>query len=161
MKPLLLLSGLILAMTVHAADLRPLTSATMPALTAQHQGQRHALIFWSLTCAPCREELRALGQQQGVERLPISLINTDRRSERQQVKTLLSDYGLAPLDNWQFAAAIPARLRQAIDPDWYGALPYSVLVTADGQRHPHLGVLPVQKLVSWLRTGQGDAGVTR
>ncbi len=82
--------------------------------------------------------------------LAISLINTDDAAQRAQVVAFLKDNGLLVMDNWQFAVAIPARLRQAIDPNWYGALPRSYAINAKGKRMAHSGKTDIEQLAAWL-----------
>lgn len=137
--------------TAQAETFKPLTVKNLPNLQSQHQGQRHVIVYWALTCVPCRGELKALSRVDGVDKLPITLVNTGSPRDTAKAQEFLQENGLTGLDNWHFAASIPARLRQAIDPDWYGALPRSFTVTAAGQRTRHVGKTNVAKLVSWLR----------
>lgn len=142
---ILLLSGPTLA-----ATLQPLTPATLPELNAQHSGERHSIIYWSLDCLPCRAELKQLSSQ--ITGQPaISLVNTDAPTRSPQVSAFLNGLQLKTLDNWQFADAVPARLRAAIDPSWYGALPRSYAIDAHGKTYTHAGRTPVKQLLKWLQ----------
>ncbi len=161
-RVLCLLGLLLLAANVQAAapvtstppaasvTLQPLTVDSLPTLQDRFSGERHAVIYWSLTCVPCRDELAELGKVSGVGKLPISLVNTDAPSQIKEVQSFLARHHLGELDNWLFADAIPERLRQAIDGDWYGELPRSYAINRQGQRVSHSGKTDIARLVHWL-----------
>lgn len=152
MKVVLLVLWLVWGATAVAAGItRPLTTASLPTLERQFAGQRHAVLFWSLTCVPCFKELEELGRVPDKQALALVLVNTDVDAEASEVELFLAKYGLTELHNWQFADAIPARLRTAIDPDWYGELPRSYAIAADGKRFAQSGRADIDQLVSWLR----------
>lgn len=151
MKYLFIVLAVVLVSTAQAATPKPLTVDNWPQLQADYQGQHHVLVFWSLRCVPCRDELKQLGQVVDVDDLPIVLINAGGQRQTKMARAFLHEAGLTGLDNRIFAAVIPARLRQTIDPNWYGALPRSVKVTAEGKRTIHLGKTDITGLVVWLR----------
>lgn len=141
-----------------AAGLQPLTTDSLTTLNQRYSGVRHAIIYWSLDCLPCRDELQQLGTQLTGRKVAISLVNTDRRERQPQAADLLRQYGVRQLDNWQFADPVPARLRAAIDPNWYGALPRSYAITASGKVYPHTGKTPLPQLLRWLQASQSTGG---
>lgn len=135
----------------QAASISPLTVDSLSQLRQRYQGERHALILWSLRCVPCRQELADLGRLPGHKQLAISLVNTDDLAVQSQIRGFLKQHGLYAMDNWQFAEPIAARLRQAIDSDWYGALPRSYAITAEDKRIAHAGRSDLQQLADWLQ----------
>jgi hypothetical protein len=147
------------SVSAWASGLQPLTLGSLSHLNARSEGQRHAQIFWSLTCVPCRRELADLGRIKDVGKLPISLINTDPLNQAEAVEAFLAKQKLEGMDNWQFADAIPDRLREAIDPDWYGELPRSYVIKVDGGRRGYSGIIEVARLASWL-TARGNVAHT-
>ena len=105
---------------------------------------------WSTTCAPCVEEfpgLVSVSRRMGMRNFELITVSTDLSSQREQT--------LAFLD--KFRAALPKRLEEsleaegrrsnnylftdpdvdaligALDPDWSGAQPYTVLVAPGGE----------------------------
>lgn len=161
MKSLLLLLTLLLSLpslasetSVASVNLKPLTVDNIATLEGQHQGSRYAVIFWSLTCVPCRGELEALGAEKGVNKLALSLVNTGDDNAAQLTQFLQANK-LAELDNWVFAEPIAARLRQAIDDDWFGELPWSYAVDEHGTRFVHAGRTDIDALTRWLANGHG------
>lgn len=151
MKRCLTLLCLLLACAVQGATLQPLTLASLPQLQARFAGERHAILFWSLSCVPCHAELAELGKTKDVTQLPISLVNTDDPDQADAVMVFLTERHLEKMDNWQFADAIPERLRDAIDADWYGELPRTYVVDANGKRTGHSGKTDLTQLLGWLR----------
>lgn len=151
MKCFLVLLCLFLTVAAQGAGLQPLTLATLPQLQDKFAGERHALLFWSLSCVPCHAELAELGKVKDVTLLPISLVNTDDPAQADAVTAFLTERHLQQMDNWQFADAIPERLRDAIDADWYGELPRTYVVDANGKRTGHSGKTDLTQLLGWLR----------
>ena len=160
-RVLCLLGLLLLAANVQAVTattpitLQPLTVDSLRTLQDRFSGARHAVIYWSLTCVPCRDELAELGKIIEADRLPISLVNTDTPSQIEKVRSFLARHHLGGMDNWQFADAIPERLRQAIDEDWYGELPRSYAIDRQDRRVSHSGKTDIDRLVHWL-TAKGS-----
>lgn len=114
-------------------------------------GSRRLVVLWSVDCPPCQQELAMLGRLRGDNpRLPLTLICTDTQLQPAEVDAILHDHGLTGAESLQFADPVPARLRRAIDPDWYGELPRSYLIEADGHRLAHSGLLPEAPLRAWL-----------
>lgn len=149
----LLLAWALLMVSLPTLALEPLTLDSLPQLQARLAGTRHALVFWSLSCAPCHQELTELSRLPAARRQAISLINTDDRSQQAQVSAFLAGLQLQQMDNWIFADAIPERLRAAIDADWYGELPRSYAIDADGKRHAQSGKADMAALADWLAAG--------
>lgn len=145
----LLIVLVLLCQLVWADVYQPLTLESLPQLTEQYEGKRHAIVFWSLTCVPCRAELTELSKIKEVERLPLVLVNTGEESAEHSL-AFLQDIGLLHANHWRFADSIPARLREAIDESWYGELPFSLAIAANGETFSHSGMTDIEGLVSWL-----------
>lgn len=115
-------------------------------------GSRRLVVLWSVDCPPCQQELAMLGRLRAEDpQLPLTLICADTDLPLNEIETILADHGLAAAESLRFADPVPARLRRAIDPDWYGELPRSYLIEADGRRLAHSGLLPEAPLRAWLR----------
>lgn len=149
MEKLLMLCLLSLSASAVAVELKPLSKAELGSLHQQHSTQNHAQIYWSLSCVPCRHELKELGELAQGQTLPISLINTGEDSA-EQIQAFLRQHHLEQQDHWLFADPIPERLRRAIDPQWFGELPRTYLVEKDGQTHAISGGMDMKLLVQWL-----------
>lgn len=145
----LLLAGL--AQAAAAAELRPFTAASLPAIGAQFAGRPFVLVLWSLDCHYCAAELRTLGRLRRADRqLAMAIVSTDTPAQADEIRAALEQHGLGAEDTWVFADAVPERLRRAIDPVWRGELPRSYLFDAAHRAEAHSGRLDEARLRAWL-----------
>jgi thiol-disulfide isomerase/thioredoxin len=116
--------------------------------------------FWSTTCGPCVKEFPDLietgrrFQTRPLEFISISLDPADQRAavtkflESRYAATpdstakSLKEAGL-PANNYLWTGGNPDKMAQAIDPDWSGALPHTVLIAPGGK-------------ILWSHTGEVD-----
>ena len=116
--------------------------------------------FWSTTCGPCVKEFPDLidagrrFQTRPLEFISISLDPADQRPavskflESRHAATpdstakSLKEAGL-PASNYQWTGGNPDKMAQAIDPEWSGALPHTVLIAPGGK-------------ILWRHTGEVD-----
>lgn len=124
--------------------LRPFGRDSLDAVREQYNGEPFILALWSLTCAPCYEELAFLAQlKRRQPALNIVLVATDDYrdpGQRRRLERTLEEYALGDLDNRAFAGEA-RRIRYAIDPQWYGELPRSYFYDAGHQRRAVSGLL--------------------
>jgi hypothetical protein len=138
-----------------APALRDLREGDFPRLVAAHRDRPLLVLLWSLTCAPCREELRLLGtlrRERGA--LPVVLVCTDGRDERGDAEAALAHAGLTGVESWIFAGGNANRLRYEIDPDWFGELRRAYFYDGAGGRTAVSGGLKRAQLEDWLNRGQ-------
>jgi hypothetical protein len=131
-------------------------------LVAAHRGRPFLIVLWSITCAPCRDELKlisTLRRQRGP--LPVVLISTDGPAERARAAGVLREYALGGTEAWIFSAADPARLRFEIDPEWFGEMPRAYFYDAAGGREAVSGSLQQEKLEAWLARPAGPVAPPR
>ena len=135
-----------------AGQLQPFTGDSLPAIQKRLAGRPFILTLWSLTCHHCAKELQTLGRLARSDRtLPLVIVSTDTPAEAREIRAALQRFGLAHIDTWVFADAVPERLRYAIDPSWRGELPRSYLFDAAHRREAHSGLLGEAQLRQWLR----------
>ena len=137
-----LAATLLLCCGIAAAMPRPFVPDSFAQILAGHAGKPLLVVLWSIDCPPCHQELAELGElrrQHG--ELSLVLISTDDQLPAAEVQAVLERHGLGESDSWQFADPVPAKLRRAIDPGWYGELPRSYLIDAEGARHARSGML--------------------
>lgn len=121
-------------------------------------GRVRLINFWSTSCAPCVAEFPDLVdtyrrfQNRAFEMVTISLDKSDRADK---AKKFLADQHAAVSPrtapfmkkenrtamNFRFSGENPDTLAEAIDPEWSGALPHSVIVDSNGK-------------VLWRHTGE-------
>lgn len=148
-----------------AWEKRPVTVAdldeeTSRKLRANGSKNFRLINFWSTTCGPCVKEFPALVdvgrrfQTRPVEFISISLDPVDQReavtsflkarhsATPDPVATSLKEQGLAT-NNFHWTGENPDTMAKAIDSEWTGALPHTVLVAPGGE-------------ILWRHTGEID-----
>ena len=129
------------------ADLLPFEADSLDTIAHARRGRPFVLVLWSIDCPPCYKELALLGRLRAT--LPpgqLVLVSTDAPEQRGDIEGTLARFGLEAIDSYVFADGVPERLRQRIDPDWFGELPRSYLYRADHSRQAISGVLDEQAL---------------
>ena len=108
-------------------------------------------MLWSIDCPPCLKELQEIGQLQG-QFAPngLVLISTDSTDQTTDAQRILTQYGLADAENWQFTGGFPERLRYQIDPNWYGELPRAYFYDAQHKRAGKSGTLSRELLQQFI-----------
>jgi peroxiredoxin len=134
-------------------------------IRANGSGNVRLINFWSTTCGPCVKEFPDLVdtyrrfQNRNFDLITITL---DPPAERPPVKKFLQSRHAALSDNtapslkkdgrtsnnYHWIGENPDTLAEAIDPEWSGALPHTVLLSADGK-------------ILWRHTGELDFVETR
>lgn len=132
---------------VHADNFEPLGLDTFAEIKASYAGRPFLLSLWSVDCAPCRLELKILGELKAKDpSFPLVIISADSLEQRETASYILEEYGLENVTSWMFADNFTERLRYSIDPNWYGELPRSYLFDATHQAISHSGVLTKEQL---------------
>lgn len=127
---------------VQADNVRPFDAQSFAQIKEQFAGKPFVLSLWSIDCAPCRVELKMLGEiKQNDPEFPLVVISTDLTEDREEALDILDSYQLAEFESWMFADAFVERLRFSIDPLWHGELPRSYFFAADHSFHAHSGLL--------------------
>ncbi len=148
-----------------AWEARPVTVAdldeeTSKKLRANGSKNLRLINFWSTTCGPCIKEFAGLVENgRRFQNRPMELItvSVDPVDQRDAVKKFLESRHAAtpdstaaslkktglPANNYHWTGGNPDAMAQAIDPDWSGALPHTVLVAPGGE-------------IVWRHTGELD-----
>ncbi len=132
---------------VHADNIQAFDSQSFAQIKEEFAGKPFVLSLWSIDCAPCRVELKLLGEiKQQQPDFPLVVISTDLLDDREEALDILDSYNLAEFESWMFADAFVERLRFSIDPLWHGELPRSYFFAHDHSFESHSGVLSEQQL---------------
>jgi thiol-disulfide isomerase/thioredoxin len=144
-------AALLLTDGVRAAELRAFDAKSMDAIRATHAGKRFVLVFWSLYCEPCREEM---GQWSALQRkhpgVPFILVDTDLPQDRASVEKFLANHKLGKIETWVFADEFTERVRFSVDRKWRGELPRTYFFDAGHRFEAHSGLVSPQWIESWL-----------
>ncbi|MGJ8688869.1 MAG: TlpA family protein disulfide reductase [Gammaproteobacteria bacterium] len=131
----------------HADNLRPFDGQSFAQIKEEFSGKPFVLSLWSIDCAPCRVELKLLGEiKQKDPDFPLVVISTDLLEDREEALDILDSYDLAGFESWMFADAFVEKLRFSIDPLWHGELPRSYFFAQDHSFKAHSGVLSRDQL---------------
>lgn len=145
MKFKILLPAIGLCVMSHAALAEPpmrFHAGSLESITSKQEGKPFLLVIWSLDCAPCRTELKHIKEAMAANRAPnVVLVSTDTPDRSKRIALILSGYRLNHLDSWVFDDPVPERLRQEIDPQWYGELPRAYFYKKDHSRTPYSGAI--------------------
>ncbi|TXI80655.1 MAG: TlpA family protein disulfide reductase [Flavobacteriales bacterium] len=146
---------LILAGAAHASagHLRSFAPGTMERIVAERQGRSFVLAFWSIGCAHCPAELKALGAlKRRYPGLDVVLVATDSQDEAPRAAEIAAGFGLRSTQQWIFSdEAAPERLRFEIDPKWYGELPRTYLFDRNHRIEAVSGLIPAARLERWVK----------
>jgi len=145
------------ARPVKVADL---DAALAAKIRANGGGNVRLINFWSTTCGPCVSEFPALVetyrrfQNRRFDFVTISIDPPDKRAAvarfLESRHAAISDRSLPALkkeerdcNNFHWTGGNPDKLAEAIDPEWSGALPHSVILAPGGE-------------ILWRHTGEID-----
>ncbi len=131
-----------IALTAHADNIQNFGTQSFEQIKAEYAGKAFVVSLWSIDCAPCRVELKMLGELKEKDPdFPLVVISTDSIDNREEAADILDGYGLKEVQTWMFADAFVERLRYSVDPMWHGELPRSYFFKADHSFESHSGVL--------------------
>lgn len=133
--------------------LRTFESTTLAQVRLEHQGRPFVVVFWSVTCEPCRDELALLAtlgrRYPGVR---ILLVAADAPERRGAVQRTLATYDLAGIELWQFGDEAAERVRYAVDRSWRGELPRTYFHDAAHRVTAFTGCVTPEEFEAWLAT---------
>ncbi|GAB7525769.1 thioredoxin domain-containing protein [Paraburkholderia sp. 2C] len=135
-----------------AVELQPLVAADVARVLAAETGKAQIVEIWSLDCSYCRENVARIAQWQQKHRdVRVTMIAMDSLDDNAAaLAQALATMQLPPqVAQYANAEAIPEKLRRALDPDWRGELPRTVLIDARGTRQSHSGLLAPRVLDQW------------
>lgn len=145
---------------VVAQQPKPFLKGSLETIRQAHRGRPLIVHFWGLSCPPCLVELPHWAAL--VASRPdaaIVFVGADPVPyEPERLVATLARAGLADVEQWVFGSSFVEPLRYAVDPAWAGELPFTLLVTRDGQATTRVGVIDPRDLQAWIaEQGAGRA----
>src|ERR1700756_2999182 len=105
-------------------------------IVQQHRGKPLLMTFWATWCEPCRDEypmLNELAKQYGPKGLQVVGVNFDDEGDLILMRRFIARY--KPIfPNYRKQQGGEAEFKQAVWPQWNGALPASFLYDKDGNQ---------------------------
>ena len=124
----------------------------LTSIKEQNKGKKWLMLMWSVDCPPCFKELAVIKKlaQQGVN-LNIVLVNADASDEATQERiNVIDEFQLNDLLNLHFIDGKAEYSRYLIDNTWFGELPRSYFVDANGKFHGKSGLVKESLISQWL-----------
>ena len=155
MKRILLsLAAFVVALNAQAVDLKPLRASDVDVVLAASQGRPQIVEIWSLDCSYCRENTARIVEWQKKHRdVRLTMIAMDSIDDNAAaLSQVLATLPLPPQTAlYANAEAIPEKLRRALDPNWHGEMPRTLLIDMHGARQASSGLLQPATLDAWHR----------
>jgi thiol-disulfide isomerase/thioredoxin len=130
-------------------ELKKIDNDNIESLLANSSGKLLLINVWATWCAPCIIELPDLALLQryyGNRAFELITISADQTDKADNVLKMLKDKHL-PVQNFLFNSNDKYMLIEAIDPEWSGALPYTLLIEPGGNViFKHQGILDILAL---------------
>ena len=136
---------------VSAGELRPFDAKSYDEILRAHAGRAFVLAFWSIHCAPCKEEMVVFAAlKRKHPHVPILLVAADPPEAKADVVRFLEGQKLGKIELWVFADEFAERVRHSVDPKWRGELPRTYFFDAAHRLTARSGVIDPDWVESWL-----------
>ncbi|HEX2851980.1 MAG TPA: TlpA disulfide reductase family protein [Opitutaceae bacterium] len=149
--PLFALVALAIAPAVCGGELRAFDAKSLAEIRQTYAGRPFVLAFWSIHCAPCKEEMGTLAAlKKKFPGVPVVLVATDPPSAKPAVVRYLAGQKLGGIETWAFADEFAEKVRFGVDRKWHGELPRTYFFDAQHESTAHSGVIDPAWAQSWL-----------
>lgn len=142
---------LLLTLPAIADDFKSFGRDSRATIERSHAGKPLVLIFWSVDCAYCGEEinhLSALSKKRGD--IGLVLVNTDGPELADQAKFFLNkNFPGIRAERWIFSGEDPSRLYFSVDKKWQGELPRAYFYNGTGNVRTIAGKVEPRWLDTW------------
>ncbi|MES2088936.1 MAG: hypothetical protein V4532_02975 [Pseudomonadota bacterium] len=133
-----------------ATTIQALAPDGWPAVLKPLAGRPAIVHVWGLTCGSCVGELsRWANFTKRHPEVPVVFVEFEPAALA-QVQAVLHREHLDHGQHWMVQGVPDERWQYQIDPQWGGELPYTILVSRDGQRQTFSGTADFAKLQQWL-----------
>ncbi|NUQ66268.1 MAG: redoxin domain-containing protein [Pirellulales bacterium] len=134
-------------------ELETLDAEGVKKLASNGSGKLRLVNVWATWCGPCVDELDELVKLHRMYRkrdFELITISLDEADEKERpLKTLQEKH--ASMKNYLFTSGDRDKLAEALDPEWPGPLPYTVLIAPGGKvvyrHHRPIDALEVKKAI--------------
>lgn len=142
---------LFLVNSVGAAELLPFDVGSPARIRDELRGRPYVLAFWSVYCAPCREEMPQWKRLRDAHPgLTVVLVAADDPAQRDDVRAFLASHDLGDVRTYLFDDAFSERIRFAVDTKWRGELPRTYYFDQNHRVQSRSGKVSESLWSSWL-----------
>ena len=136
-----------------AEPLKPFVKSSLPEILKRHAGRPTIVHFWGMTCGPCRTEMPRWGAFLAThEGADVVTIDTDIVAGAPgAAEAFLADAKMPTTDAWRFADPFAEKLYFAVDPNWQGEIPMTLLIEPDGRVTRKVGAVEMRDVEAWLK----------
>ena len=135
----------------------PFDARSPAALRAAHAGKAFALVFWSPSCEPCRDELplwASLARRH--PGLPIHLVMLPlAEGDEEEARPVLAKLAASGVRTALATGDVPERIFHAVDPGWRGELPAAFLFDSAHLVERRLGRVDASWVEAWAGAQDG------
>jgi thiol-disulfide isomerase/thioredoxin len=136
---------------VSAGELRPFDAKSLTVIRQTQAGRPFVLAFWSIHCAPCKDEIVLFAAlKRKYPHVPILLVAADPPEVKAAVVRFLAGQQLGKIELWAFADGFAERVRYAVDPKWQGELPRTYFFDAAHRATARSGALDPEWVEAWF-----------
>ncbi|WP_224998033.1 redoxin domain-containing protein [Cesiribacter sp. SM1] len=121
----------------EAAGLELIDKDAIRRLVTSKSENLRLINVWATWCGPCVSEFPDfvdMSRMYGGREFELITISADKPEKKDKVLKFLNDKNAAASTNYLFSEEDKYALIEAIDPDWQGALPYTILLKPNGEK---------------------------
>lgn len=153
LAPLLACGLMVMTPLAAAVELKPFDENSLAALKKEQAGRPFVVGLWSVSCVPCREELRLWSEwSRRYPAVKVVLVSIDPPAEHAAAEHMAARYAGASADLRAFASDYAERLRWSLDPAWHGEVPRTYFFDAAHRAEAKSGLVDTVFVEDWLRS---------
>lgn len=142
---------LVVPVESFALTLELFDESSLAAIKKRHEGQAFVLVFWSVRCEFCGQEMsywRVLKRKHpGV---PVIMVSMDPPSHQQAVGRFIESHNPGKGEFWIFASDRQQSIRRAVDRNWADKMGRIYLYDVGHRRTYNSGVMNRSKVNDWM-----------
>jgi len=141
---------LLLTQQAGAGTLEAYQAGSWSTMRAAHAGRPWIVHLWGMSCEPCRAELSAWSRfQRQHPQAPLTFIEAEQANPV-DIAQVLKQSALGG-EQWFSPEGLSDTARYEISRHWFGELPLTLLISADGSMQTRVGGMDFRQMEDWLK----------